>query len=106
MSDEKLVSFKADDSTLVYKRSRGSKQRFCKHQKLVLDEKRRLLECEECGDFLEPFDYLLKVALKETRLKHQVSALNDEIRIKSQELNDINRRIKNAKQRLKRRIEI
>lgn len=66
-------------------RFKTQKAKYCKHHVILVDEKTRMLECEDCGAMIEPFDYMLRLAQQEenifserTMLKYEVQELRKE----------------------------
>jgi hypothetical protein len=68
-----IINFKKE-STL---RSKNNKIRdwTCRHAKLSIDEKRRLLTCDRCGQHIEPYDYLLDISKGESNLRVFIESL-------------------------------
>ena len=42
--------------------------RICRHHQVCVDQKQRMLYCEHCGTVVDPFDYVLSLANKESGL--------------------------------------
>ncbi|NDV21005.1 hypothetical protein GO013_16460 [Pseudodesulfovibrio sp. JC047] len=85
MSDN-IIPF--DNSLKVKIASRSLKKTCCRHRRsVVLDPDSRLLECDDCGAFVDPFDVLADIVNREVRLTssreylaHEVKKLRDEKR--------------------------
>ncbi len=72
--------------------------------RMFCDEATRKLECRDCGRVVEPFDYLMSWALKGDRRVSDLKHLDTEIRLKRNELADLQRLIQNAKATKKRHV--
>lgn len=51
----------------------------CSHSKLELDEKRRLIECKNCGQFIEPYDYVFMFAKRDVDFRTNAKCLSNEV---------------------------
>ncbi|WP_252964802.1 hypothetical protein, partial [Shigella sonnei] len=49
-----------------------SERPYCHHASVRVDEKERQVRCKICGAVVEPFDWMLSVAKRETRLADDV----------------------------------
>lgn len=47
----------------------------CRHTKLVADESMRMLKCELCGLWIDPFEYILKLAQNKAVLHWHIGEL-------------------------------
>lgn len=61
--------------TTIEANKKSRKQLYCRHTKLIADESMRMLKCELCGLWIEPFDFLMKWALHKVGLEWKVSEL-------------------------------
>lgn len=52
----------------------------CKHYSIEIDEQRREITCTRCGATLDPFDWLLAVALREENIAQRANWMEVEIR--------------------------
>lgn len=52
-----------------------SERPYCHHASVRVDEKERQVRCKICGAVVEPFDWMLSVAKRETRLADDVKLL-------------------------------
>ncbi|SRH03681.1 hypothetical protein [Shigella flexneri] len=70
LSNIVLFPIKEDDPrnqvNFLYK---PSERPYCHHASVRVDEKERQVRCKICGAVVEPFDWMLSVAKRETRLK-------------------------------------
>ncbi|ENU4884004.1 hypothetical protein [Escherichia coli] len=57
-----------------------SERPYCHHASVRVDEKERQVRCKICGAVVEPFDWMLSVAKRETRLADDVRLLRQEER--------------------------
>lgn len=72
------------------------------HPGYTVNEKERTVKCRRCGALVDPFDALMLVAKKETRLADNVEALRLEERERRQRIDKLNTIERNAKARIKR----
>lgn len=75
---------------------------YCGHPGIYVNEKERLCRCKKCGATIEPFDYLLSLAKRETRLAGNVKALRDEERYRRDNIAKLIQIERNAKARIRR----
>jgi len=73
----------------------------CRHQSVKLNELKRVIECKKCGQVIEPFDFIYKIASKEVTLKNdskiyklEILELKKEIEILSKKKESLKRSIK------------
>lgn len=78
--------------------------KFClSHCKSIyVDADSRLLECRECGKVLDPFDYILGWANEGKRRMQRLKSLDDEIRMKCNDLHEIKAALSREKARVRR----
>ncbi len=57
-----------------------SERPYCHHASVRVDEKERQVRCKICGAVVEPFDWMLSVAKRETRLADDVRLLSQSSR--------------------------
>lgn len=81
---------------------RTPNRRRCSHSSLELDTHTRKMACKHCACVIEPFDYLVSVANKESHLRSEEMVLADEVKRKRDELDDVKRKLANAKAQLNR----
>lgn len=80
---------------------------YCRHERTVIDEHRRVLACRHCDKVIDPFDWVMSIANKEACIDWELSDLRREViehrkgleSLKREELNTRNR-IKNAEGKL------
>ncbi|NKI74190.1 hypothetical protein Dpoa2040_001428 [Dickeya sp. CFBP 2040] len=75
--------------------------RTCRHERVVVSEHERSVKCRLCSAVLDPFDYLLALAKKETRLDWELTGLRHEIRSHREGLEKLKREEANCKGRLR-----
>jgi len=67
MSDDNVIhAFKSaelPEQTLIVEKPPAGKKMYCQHGKLSIDPHERRISCAECGQALDPFDYLLTSAV-------------------------------------------
>lgn len=66
-------------------------RKHCQHIRIALDVQRRLIECQDCNQFLDPFDYLVHYG---NRFLHYAKRVGDQRR---QELESICNEIEKLK---------
>jgi len=52
---------------------------YCAHQQVEIDNHKRILCCTKCGEVLDAFGYLYKLATKETRLFDDIKRLQQDV---------------------------
>ena len=75
---------------------------FCNHSMVSVNEKDREIRCRTCGALVEPFDWMLSVAKKETQLADNVKSLRLEEKQRRQNIEKLIQIEKNAKSRIRR----
>ena len=73
----------------------------CRHERVVIDEHRRMLNCRLCGQVIETFDWVMDIAKKETRLDWELRLLRTEITSHREGLEKLKREEVNCKARIK-----
>ncbi|MGM3172483.1 hypothetical protein [Dickeya lacustris] len=73
----------------------------CRHERVVVSEHERSVACRLCGAVLEPFDHLLALAKKETRIEWELTGLRHEIKSHREGLEKLKREEANCKGRLR-----
>ncbi|EMK1731218.1 hypothetical protein V8N76_004524 [Salmonella enterica] len=77
--------------------------RHCFHQRgIYVNEALRQCICQECGNILDPFAYLLDIANRRTRLAGNVKALRQEERDRRKNIEKLIQIERNAKARIRR----
>ncbi|OSJ97250.1 hypothetical protein L082_26837 [Escherichia coli SHECO001] len=67
-----------------------------------VDEKERQVRCKICGAVVEPFDWMLSVAKRETRLADDVKLLRQEEQERRKNIEKLIQIERNAKARIRR----
>jgi len=75
--------------------------RYCPHSGVIVSEFERTLTCRVCGAKLDPFDYLLSLAKKETRLDWELRTLRGEIKQHREGLENLKREEVNCRARIR-----
>lgn len=75
---------------------------FCHHPTVSVNEKDRQIRCRTCGAAVDPFDWMLSVAKKETQLADNVKALPLEEKERRQNVEKLIQIERNAKARIRR----
>lgn len=76
--------------------------RVCRHRRVKLDEQARKVLCAECAAERDPFDALLVLADNLDHYKHWRARYKRERTAALAELDDLKRRVRNAKAQLRR----
>jgi len=84
--------------------SRDKKYSDCRHTKKTLDDESRMVRCDECEAYLDPFDCLHYLVSRRERnqnqhnaLAKQANELQDKIFLAKKELKSLNGKIKRRK---------
>jgi len=75
--------------------------RDCTHPSILVNEYHRSITCRHCHATLEPFEYLLRLAKKETRIDWDLRALRAEIKRRREGLDNLKREETNTRARIK-----
>lgn len=84
--------------TSIDAKKKSRKQLYCRHTKLIADESTRMLKCELCGLWIEPFEFFMNWAQREVALHWQI----DELERKKKELSEQIENLKKEKQKVSR----
>ncbi|NGI67705.1 hypothetical protein G5687_25435 [Escherichia coli] len=79
-----------------------SEKPYCHHASVRVDEKERQVRCKICGAVVEPFDWMLSVAKRETRLADDVKQLRQEERERRKNIEKLIQIERNVKARIRR----
>lgn len=71
----------------------------CAHRQVVVVELRRTLACKECGQVIEPFDWLLNVARRADRFDTQYRELRAMIEEKQKKLAAVLKEVSTAERK-------
>lgn len=74
----------------------------CKHVSVIVDAKNRLLECADCSEAINPFDYIFNVALKEEDYFQQYVYYKKEVENLIKQRNDLSDEVISLKAKKKR----
>lgn len=85
--------------TTIDAKKKSTKQLYCRHTKLIADESTRMLKCEICGLWIDPFEFLINWAQRKVALNWQIDDLERE---KKELIGQIDI-LKKDKQKVKRR---
>ncbi|WP_409311412.1 hypothetical protein [Pectobacterium sp. B1J-3] len=75
--------------------------RTCRHERVIVSEHERSVNCRLCGAVLEPFDHLLALAKQETKVEWELRSLRMEIKSHREGLEKLKREEANCKGRLR-----
>ncbi|EKK8089915.1 hypothetical protein PVP21_003877 [Salmonella enterica] len=75
---------------------------WCYHLSIFVNEHDRQCRCQKCGATIEPFDYLLDLAKRRTRMAGDVKALRVEERRRRENIEKLIQIERNAKARIRR----
>lgn len=79
-----------------------SRTRQCEHHETDIIPETRRLVCRKCGELVDPFDFLLKLAQEDGRWRAARDAAEREARLAKKRVEDLIREEHNAKGRLRR----
>ncbi|OSL86494.1 hypothetical protein [Escherichia coli] len=79
-----------------------SERPYCHHTSVRVDEKERQVRCKICGAVVEPLDWMLSVAKRETRLADDVRLLRQEEQERRKNIEKLIQIERNAKARIRR----
>ncbi|EEV5627058.1 hypothetical protein CTR46_005062 [Escherichia coli] len=79
-----------------------SEKPYCHHASVRVDEKERQVRCKICGAVVEPFDWMLSVAKRETRLADDVRLLRQEEQERRKNIEKLIQIERNVKARIRR----
>ncbi|OCA55157.1 hypothetical protein [Photorhabdus namnaonensis] len=77
---------------------------FCFHSGIYVNEAERQIRCKKCNQVLDPFDYLLSIAKKETKLISDIKWLREEEKQRRQNIEKLIQIERNIKARIKRAV--
>lgn len=83
-------------------RKREKERVYCRHRRYELDYDSRRVYCRSCGEEVDAFAALKAIADDWAHVRRVRESLDSEIRAKRKQLNDLERRIRNAKARVRR----
>lgn len=102
MTDENIIEFKTVQPSMDIKEKSYEQKYRCGHRQLVLHDDRKLVECEECSVFFDSYDFLLKYARGEVRLRSSIAHLTSEKKILIEQVEDLKRQKRNLKSSINR----
>lgn len=85
------INFRQEDET-----------NFCIHPAYWINEENRHIRCQKCNAIIDPFDLMLRIARKETRLANDVRLLRKEERQRRANIEKLIQIERNAKARIRR----
>ena len=77
----------------VYRSITKKETPHCFHRRAELDEQTRTLECAECGAILDPFQFVLVMALEERSVQMNVARLKKELAELSKEYDSLKKQV-------------
>lgn len=98
MTEQKIIQF--DPSVLQAKTKPN--EHYCRHANVFVVEKTRMLECQQCGQIIDPFDFMWQWANRDRNLQWTRDKLKKDIDELGERLSDMKKEEKNARARLKR----
>lgn len=75
---------------------------YCCHSHVTVCEKTRMLECQNCGAIIDPFDFMWEWACKDRNLQYVRKELKKDIERLSTQLKELKRQERNTKARIRR----
>lgn len=101
--DEAISGALAHMDTPVYSfKGCELKKQYCRCLAVEIDEDRRLLRCQECGKYLAPFDWVVKIAKRETSLGHRYNSLRGDVLQIAEVVKRLKQEERNIRARLRR----
>lgn len=101
---ENVVSFRdgkpVGDFPFTMVERPGYCERWCRN--VFVCEKRRMLQCQDCGKMIDPFDYMAQWARKGDGRLGTLKDLEVQIKQRSSELERLKMDVQNAKAQLRR----
>ena len=70
-----VVSLSEARGRSLLRKEGTQEQRRCRHRRVFVAAAQRMLECQDCGAMVDPFDFLWETAHEETSLKAEVEGL-------------------------------
>ncbi|KKM92534.1 hypothetical protein LCGC14_1217630 [marine sediment metagenome] len=99
MNDSNIIQFKPDDRRpITIKRRKG----ICHHNHVMLNEQTRMVECEDCDQIIDPYDYMYGWACGDRHLSSLRKQLRKEIKKLSVKFEALKREERNIKARIRR----
>lgn len=68
MSEKNIISFKLKQKKYL--------QNECKHNNILIDRGKWLLECEDCGEWIDPIWWVSELARKQMSSEYKLDQLN------------------------------
>jgi len=82
-----------------------NKINLCRHSYVLIDDHTKMIECEGCGYIMTPYEYVLKLAKRETNIFRNLKYAKMEQANLNKEMEELKRNIRNMKSQLKRTVE-
>lgn len=110
MSDDNIIDFETAKSdlagitTLKFRLSKPRKDAPCFHHRVIVYDRDRKLECENCGADVDPFKFIADFARKQRWLQHckeELASLRTEVDELKREEKNIKARIRRAKKKVR-----
>lgn len=99
MGEVRVIDFKAKP----FSETKG-RDKFCEHNRILIDEKERKLECKDCNRVLDPIDYLISIANKENSMWERYCSYDKEVDRLKKRYSNLNKeieRLKRVREKLK-----
>lgn len=77
----------------------------CKHSYVLIDDHTKMIECEGCGYTMTPYDYVLRLAKRESNIFNNLKYAKMEQASLNEQLTELKRNLTNVKSQLKRTVE-
>lgn len=98
MKDDKIINF--DPNRQINIKENGERKS-CFHKKIYVVPKYRYLECQNCGQVIDPFDRWMEIAQQERSfdfekqsLQRQLEALNHDRELLKKQVNNLKQQVK------------
>jgi hypothetical protein len=106
MSDDNVIPFNFGSDFISQKEPPEGDERFerrlCRCKKLIIDDHERALYCASCGRHFDPFDHIMARVRESAAMVPELSHRKREGKKLRDELDDLKRKIRNAKAQLRR----
>lgn len=104
MDNDDIIDFSKKTSEIKSRliSKKENKYNRCKHRHVEIDDHTKMLECTSCGYIMTPYDYVLRLAERETNIFNNLKYAKMEHSQLNDELKELKRKIKNAKAQLNR----
>lgn len=86
----------------ITRKERAKEYQCTRHKRVVIDSEMRTVTCRDCGYIVDPFAYIEQWAKEGESRMEELKSVEIRCRVLRAEEYDLNRKVKNLRQRLKR----